>query len=90
LGDLVLTATGDLSRNRCVGIELGRGRTLAEILESMTMVAEGVPTCRAARDLALREGVSAPIIEQMFEVLYRAKDPRTAIRELMDRPLTIE
>lgn len=90
LGDLVLTATGDLSRNRYVGIELGRGRKLPEILAAMTMIAEGVSTCRAAYQLGLNENVDLPIIRQMYAVLYEAKDPRHAIRDLMDRPLTNE
>ena len=66
LGDLVLTCTGDLSRNRKVGIELGRGRPLAEITGSMKMVAEGISTTYAAVDLARREGVEMPITEQMY------------------------
>lgn len=90
LGDLVLTATGDLSRNRYVGIQLGQGRKLTEILAGMTMVAEGVSTCRAAHQLGLNENVDLPIINQMYAVLYEAKDPRHAIRDLMDRPLTKE
>jgi glycerol-3-phosphate dehydrogenase (NAD(P)+) len=90
LGDLVLTATGDLSRNRSVGMELGRGRKLDEILSQMTMVAEGVSTCGAARQLGILHGVDLPIIGKMYEVLYEAKEPRTAIRELMERPLTNE
>jgi glycerol-3-phosphate dehydrogenase (NAD(P)+) len=90
LGDLVLTATGDLSRNRFVGTELGKGRKLDEILAGMTMVAEGVSTCRAAYQLALRHGVDLPIVSKMYEVLYRAKSPREAIRELMERPLIAE
>lgn len=90
LGDLVLTTTGDLSRNRFVGVELGRGRGIAEILGSMTMVAEGVPTCRAAHALGTRFGVDLPIISKMNEILYHSKDARLAIRELMDRPLTRE
>lgn len=90
LGDLVLTTTGDLSRNRYVGIELGRGRSLAEILAEMKMVAEGVATCRAARDLAIRHDVEMPIVSKMYEILYTAKEPLLAIRELMERPLTTE
>jgi glycerol-3-phosphate dehydrogenase (NAD(P)+) len=90
LGDLVLTATGDLSRNRSVGIELGRGRKLDEILAQTTMIAEGVTTCRAARQLGLRHKVDLPIANKMYEVLYRGKDARGAIRELMERPLTSE
>ncbi len=90
LGDLVLTATGDLSRNRFVGVELGRGRKLEEILAGMSMVAEGVGTCRAAYQLAARHGVDLPIVSKMYEVLYEQKAPRAAIRELMERPLTTE
>jgi glycerol-3-phosphate dehydrogenase (NAD(P)+) len=90
LGDLVLTATGDLSRNRFVGMRLGQGHALGEILGGMTMVAEGVGTCRAAHQLGIREGVDLPIINKMYEVLYEQKDPRAAIRELMERPLTNE
>jgi glycerol-3-phosphate dehydrogenase (NAD(P)+) len=90
LGDLVLTATGDLSRNRAVGYKLGQGQTLQHILSESPMVAEGVPTCRAAFDLGNKHGVDLPIIQRMFQVLYENKDPRVAIRELMDRPLTSE
>jgi glycerol-3-phosphate dehydrogenase (NAD(P)+) len=90
LGDLLLTATGDLSRNRHVGIELGKGRKLEQILSGMTMVAEGVETCRAAYHLGESKGIALPIIGKMYQVLYEAKDPREAIRELMDRPLTTE
>jgi glycerol-3-phosphate dehydrogenase (NAD(P)+) len=90
MGDLVLTATGDLSRNRYVGVQLGQGHTLAQVLAGMTMVAEGVSTCRAAYCLGQRERVDLPIINEMYQVLYEAKDPRKAIRELMERPLTNE
>ena len=90
LGDLVLTATGDQSRNRQVGLKLGKGRHLPEILSEMTMVAEGIGTCRAAYRLANEERVDLPIVSKMYEVLYESKDPRQAIRELMDRPLTTE
>ena len=90
LGDLVLTSTGNLSRNRAVGVQLGQGRKLPEILAQTTMVAEGVSTCRAAYQLAKRHGVTLPITGKMYEVLYENKDPRLAIRELMERPLTSE
>ncbi len=90
LGDLVLTATGDLSRNRFVGVQLGHGQRLEQILAGMTMVAEGVGTCRAAYRLGLRHDVDLPIVNKMYEILYQAKDPRQAIRELMERPLTSE
>ncbi|HJU11981.1 MAG TPA: NAD(P)H-dependent glycerol-3-phosphate dehydrogenase [Candidatus Binataceae bacterium] len=90
LGDLVLTSTGDLSRNRYVGIQLGQGRNLTEILAGMTMIAEGVSSCRAAYQLGMNENVNLPIINQMYSVLYEGKDPRYAIRDLMERPLTNE
>ncbi len=76
LGDLVLTTSGDLSRNRSVGIQLGQGFTLPHVLEQMTMVAEGVRTCAAAYQLGQRAGVELPIINKMYEVLYRGKNPR--------------
>lgn len=86
LGDLVLTCTGNLSRNRTVGIELGRGRQLAEILAGMHgMVAEGVFTTTAAVQLARARGVEMPIAEQMFAILHQGKAPREAIYELMTR-----
>lgn len=90
LGDLVLTATGHLSRNRYLGAQLGQGRKLNEVLSHMRAVAEGVGTCRAAYLLGQREAIDLPIINKMHDVLYREKDPRQAIRELMQRPLTIE
>jgi glycerol-3-phosphate dehydrogenase (NAD(P)+) len=90
LGDLVLTCTGALSRNRSFGIELAKGRKADEIVRSMTMVAEGVPTTRAAVDLARREKVEMPITEQMYEIIERGKDPLAAVRELMERSLKPE
>jgi glycerol-3-phosphate dehydrogenase (NAD(P)+) len=90
LGDLVLTATGDLSRNRFVGLQLAAGKTLSEILAGMTQVAEGVDTCQAARELSRRAGVHMPISEAMYEILYQGKPVNLAIRELMERPLTSE
>jgi glycerol-3-phosphate dehydrogenase (NAD(P)+) len=90
MGDLVLTCTGDLSRNRTVGMELGRGRTLQEILGGMTMVAEGVKTTLSAYQLAEKIGVEVPIIEQMYLILYNAKDPRQAVIDLMVRELKPE
>ncbi|MFZ0334237.1 MAG: NAD(P)H-dependent glycerol-3-phosphate dehydrogenase [Candidatus Acidiferrales bacterium] len=90
LGDLVLTCTGDLSRNRFVGIELARGKKLDEILASMRMVAEGVGTTAAARTLAQKAGVEMPITEQMFAVLHKGRSPKDALRELMERRLKSE
>jgi glycerol-3-phosphate dehydrogenase (NAD(P)+) len=90
LGDLVLTCTGDLSRNRRVGIELARGRKLPDILASTRMIAEGVETTFAAVELAHRLSVEMPITEQMWLVLRNGEPPREAIRRLMDRALTSE
>jgi glycerol-3-phosphate dehydrogenase (NAD(P)+) len=85
LGDLVLTCTGDLSRNRRVGIELGRGRPLDQILGEMTQVAEGVKTARSARDLSRKVGVELPICDQVHDIMYEGKSPRRAMIELMTR-----
>jgi glycerol-3-phosphate dehydrogenase (NAD(P)+) len=86
LGDLVLTCTGALSRNRSVGVELGRGRKLPEIVEAMHgMVAEGIFTTNAAVQLAKARGVEMPITEQMHAVLNEGKSPRDAIQALMTR-----
>jgi len=85
MGDLVLTCTGELSRNRYVGFELGKGRTLDEIVGSMRQVAEGVRTAKSARDLSRREGVYMPIIEQVYAALYEKKDLPQAVSELMTR-----
>jgi glycerol-3-phosphate dehydrogenase (NAD(P)+) len=86
LGDLVLTCTGSLSRNRHVGIELGRGRSLDDILAGMRMVAEGVRTTTAALALGKRLGVELPIASQMEEVLAGRKRPQEAVGDLMLRP----
>jgi glycerol-3-phosphate dehydrogenase (NAD(P)+) len=90
LGDLVLTCGGDLSRNRMVGIELAKGRPLAEIVGSMKMVAEGVDTCAAALALGQKFNVELPIIGQMNAVLNASKSPSEALRELMERSLKSE
>lgn len=90
LGDLVLTTTGDLSRNRTLGMRLGRGESLDTIMSSTRMVAEGVSTCRAARDLAEEREVKLPITEEVYRILYEGKDVRHAVLALMERPLTQE
>lgn len=90
LGDLVLTCTGALSRNRRVGVELGLGRKLAEILESTRMVAEGINTTAAAVELARQKGVEMRITVQMYAVLYQNRSPLEAVRELMERNLKAE
>lgn len=87
LGDLVLTCTGDLSRNRSVGVQLARGRKLEEIVSSMKMVAEGVKTTSAAVELAERYAIEMPICRQMLQMLQFGLPPREAIRQLMERSL---
>jgi len=87
MGDLVLTCTGDLSRNRSVGVELGKGRKLKQILDAMNMVAEGVKTTLSTYQLSLKLGVDMPIVGQMYQILYEDKDPREAVNELMTRDL---
>src|SRR6267142_651538 len=87
LGDLVLTCTGDLSRNRTVGLRLGRGECLDEIVASMKEVAEGVRNTRSVRDLAQSVAVEMPITEQMYQLLYEAKPPRLVVIDLMTRGL---
>lgn len=90
LGDLVLTCTGALSRNRHVGVELGKGRLLSEILANMRMVAEGVDTAAPLLALAREQKIELPITEQVDAILHSGKPPREAIREIMDRPLKKE
>jgi glycerol-3-phosphate dehydrogenase (NAD(P)+) len=87
LGDLVLTCTGEMSRNRTVGFELGRGRPLAEVLATLGHVAEGVTTARSADDLARALGVELPICAQVHQVLYAGKLPQDAVGDLLRRPL---
>jgi glycerol-3-phosphate dehydrogenase (NAD(P)+) len=90
LGDLVLTCTGELSRNRSLGVALGQGKKLEEILKPMRTVAEGLSTTAAARSLGQKLGIEMPITEQMHAVLYEGRAPRDAIRELMERRLKAE
>jgi glycerol-3-phosphate dehydrogenase (NAD(P)+) len=85
MGDLILTCTGALSRNRSVGVELGRGRTLDEVLGGMTQVAEGVRTARSARDLAKKRGIEMPIVDAVHAVLFEGMEPRRAVNGLMLR-----
>ena len=85
LGDLVLTCTGDLSRNRTLGLRLGGGEDLEAILDDMTQVAEGFRTTRSVRDLAARIGVEMPIVEQVHAMLYESKSPQVVVEELMMR-----
>lgn len=90
MGDLVLTCTGELSRNRTVGIEMGRGRKLDEILAGLGHVAEGVKTAKSAYELANKLGVSAPISVEVYRMLYEEKPPQQAVVDLMTRALTKE
>jgi glycerol-3-phosphate dehydrogenase (NAD(P)+) len=90
MGDLVLTCTGDLSRNRTVGMKLGKGMKLVEILAEMRMVAEGVKTTESTRNLARRLGVDMPITEKLYQVLYEDKPVKEAVMELMTRDLKAE
>jgi len=90
MGDLVLTCTGELSRNHRVGQQLGQGRTLREILAGMKMVAEGVHTTVAARRIARTLGVEMPISEQIYQVLYRGKPVAKVVADLMSRALKAE
>ncbi|MGH7965935.1 MAG: NAD(P)H-dependent glycerol-3-phosphate dehydrogenase [Candidatus Binatia bacterium] len=85
MGDLVLTCTSDLSRNRMVGMRLGQGERIAAILQSMPMVAEGVRTCRSVFTLAQRLGVEMPIVEQMYALLYADKPPHQVVADLLAR-----
>ena len=90
LGDLVLTCTGDLSRNRSVGQRLGRGERLQDVLAHSSSVAEGVATARSAWALARREGVEMPIVEEVHRILYEEGSPQDALTRLLDRPVTSE
>jgi len=90
LGDLVLTCTGNLSRNRFVGEELGKGKTLSEITANMSEVAEGIKTSKAVRRLASSAGIEMPITNEVEAVLYDGKSARDAVAELMSRPLRSE
>lgn len=90
LGDLVLTCTGELSRNRTVGYEMGRGRRLGSVLASLGHVAEGVRTAKSAHDLAQKLGVDMPITAEVYSVLYEDKPVENAVRDLMARELGYE
>jgi len=87
MGDLVLTCTGGLSRNRTLGVRLGKGEKLDDILKSAKTVAEGVKTAKAARELARKNNIEMPIVEEVYSILYEGKDPRQATKDLMGRTL---
>lgn len=90
MGDLVLTCTGGLSRNRTLGVRLGKGEKLDDILKSAKTVAEGVKTAKATRELANRHRVEMPVVEEVYQILYEKKDPRQAVKDLMNRELKEE
>jgi glycerol-3-phosphate dehydrogenase (NAD(P)+) len=90
LGDLVLTCTGELSRNRTVGFEMGRGKTLAQVLAALGHVAEGVKTARSAYELARKFDVEMPITTEVYRVLHEGKSPRQAVTDLLARELRPE
>lgn len=90
MGDLVLTCTGELSRNRTVGLELGKGRKLADILSELGHVAEGVKTAKSAFDLSQRLGLDLPIVSETYRILYEDKPVMDAVKDLMGRELTAE
>jgi glycerol-3-phosphate dehydrogenase (NAD(P)+) len=90
MGDLVLTCTGELSRNRTVGLELGKGRKLDDIVTHLGHVAEGVKTTKSAYDLSKKLGIELPIVTEVYRVLYEDKPVRDAVRDLMSRELSAE
>ena len=90
MGDLVLTCTGALSRNRSLGVALGRGKKLQDILSETREVAEGVKTSKSAKELAERHGIEMPITTEMYRVLYEGESPRDALQRLMTRSLKAE
>lgn len=90
MGDLILTCTGDLSRNRFVGLQLGKGKKLEEILKEMNMVAEGVKTTLSGYNLAQKNNVEMPILEQVYNILYNDKKCSEAVKDLLSRELKNE
>jgi glycerol-3-phosphate dehydrogenase (NAD(P)+) len=90
MGDLVLTCTGGLSRNRTLGVRLGKGEKLEDIMAGAKTVAEGVKSAKAARELAQRYGIEMPITDEVYHILYEGKDPKQALRDLMTRELKDE
>ncbi len=90
LGDLILTCTGDLSRNRTVGLKLGEGKKLDQIHQEMSMVAEGIKTTMSVHGLAKKMGVDMPILEQIYKIIYEEKDCAQAVKDLLQRQLKVE
>jgi len=90
LGDLIVTCTGDLSRNRMVGLKIAEGVAIDEIISSMKMIAEGIKTSQAAYKLAQKMGIEMPITTEVYHIIYEGKDPRRAVKDLMTRQLKEE
>lgn len=90
LGDLILTCTGNLSRNRMVGLKLGEGKSLDQVKNEMNMVAEGIKTTHSIFHLAKKLGIEMPILEQIYNIIYRGKDCSLAVKDLLQRELKIE
>ena len=90
IGDLILTCTGDLSRNHTVGVKIGQGKKVSDILSEMRMVAEGVKTARSVYNLSRKLGVDLPIFHEAYRILYKGYSPKEAIYRLMTRDLKPE
>ena len=90
MGDLIVTCGSQHSRNRWVGEQIGKGRTLEEVLASMTAVSEGVPTTKSALELSAEVGIELPITSKVSDILFSGEDHMNAIRSLMLRPLATE
>jgi glycerol-3-phosphate dehydrogenase (NAD(P)+) len=90
IGDLILTCTGDLSRNRMVGLRIAKGIPIEEIISGMKMVAEGIKTSLSAYNLAKKMGIEMPISTEVYNIIYEEKDPRKAVKDLMTRELKVE
>ena len=90
IGDIILTCTGDLSRNRTVGMRLGKGEKLDDIISDMTAVAEGILTSRSAANLAKKVGIDCPVIDGIYQVIHEGADPEEMVQRNMSRPLVAE
>ncbi|SDP75456.1 glycerol 3-phosphate dehydrogenase (NAD(P)+) [Desulforhopalus singaporensis] len=90
MGDLILTCTGNLSRNRNVGLKLGSGKSIEQVKSEMNMVAEGIKTTKSVYDLAAKMGIEMPILEQVYNIIYRNKNCSEAVKDLLNRELKVE
>ena len=90
IGDLIVTATSDHSRNKKLGILIGTGKTLSESLESMNMIVEGVETTKSVHDISRKNNIQMPICKEVYSILFKNKNPKLAIDDLMSRRLTQE